>query len=60
MSKLMELIQALLTRALPHHTYDEQPLDRAADIYDVERRVSQLDLRGRPVARGHEYSQSFR
>jgi hypothetical protein len=60
MSKLTALIQALLNRALPRHTYDNQALDRSADIYDVERRVSQLDLRGGPMARGHEYSQSFR
>ncbi len=60
MSKLIALIQALLNRALPRHTYDDQPLDRAADIYDVERRVNRLDLRGGPMARGFEYSQSFR
>lgn len=60
MSKLMALIQALLNRALSRHTYDDQPLGGAADIYDVERRVERLDLRGGAMQRGYEYSQSFR
>ena len=60
MSKLIALIQALLNRIQPRHTYDDQALGRAADIYDVERRVNQLDLRGGAMARGYEYSQSFR
>jgi hypothetical protein len=59
-TRLQTLVLALLNRALPRHTYDDQPLGRAADIYDVERRVERLDLRGGAMPRGHEYSQSFR
>jgi hypothetical protein len=60
MSKLMELIQALMNKIAPRHTYDGASLDGSADLYELERRVDPLDLRGRATSRGYEFSQSFR
>jgi Protein of unknown function (DUF3563) len=51
MSKLMELIQALLPRFPSQTEADEAYLAQAADLRDLERRVRQIDTRSRPGMR---------
>lgn len=51
MSKLMELIQALLPRFPSQTEADEAYLGGAVDIYDLERRMREMDTRSRPGLR---------
>jgi hypothetical protein len=52
MSKLIELIQALLPRFETQTERDEAYLNEAVDIYDLERRMREVDGRANTLARG--------
>jgi len=47
MSKLIALIQGLLATAAPQHDADEAYFAQAVDIHDLERRMREVDDRGR-------------
>ncbi len=51
MSRLIELIQALLPRFPSQAEADEAYLGAAVDIYDLERRMREIDSRMRPGMR---------
>lgn len=51
MSKLMALIQALLPRFPSQAEADEAYLGAAVDLYDLERRMREIDTRSRPGLR---------
>ena len=46
MSKLLELIKALKPSAEPQRVRDEAYLAESVDIYDLERRMREIDCRG--------------
>ena len=50
MSKLLRLIKALLPSLPSQHKRDEAYLAGAADICDLERRMREIDTRGRLAA----------
>ena len=56
MSKLFGLIQAILPEIEPRQARDEAYLAQSVDIYDLERRMREIDGRGRleasPIASG--------
>ena len=47
MSKLLGLIQAMLPSAEPEFARSEAYLAQSVDIYDLERRMREIDERGR-------------
>lgn len=47
MSKLLELIKALIPTIEPQHVRDEAYLAQSVDIYDLERRMREIEWRGR-------------
>ena len=51
MSKLMELIQALLPRFPSQNEAHEAYLGGAVHLYDLERRMREIDTRSRPGLR---------
>jgi hypothetical protein len=51
MSRLIELIQALIPRFPSQAEADEAYLGAAVDIYDLERRMREIDSRARPGMR---------
>lgn len=51
MSRLIELIQALVPRFPSQAEADEAYLGAAVDIYDLERRMREIDTRARPGTR---------
>lgn len=52
MSRLIELIQALLPRFETQAERDEAYLNEAIDIYDLERRMREIDGRADALATG--------
>jgi len=46
MSKLLELIKALKPSTEPQRVRDEAYLAESVDIYDLERRMREIDCRG--------------
>jgi hypothetical protein len=52
MSKLIELIQALFPRFETQAERDEAYLNEAVDIYDLERRMREIDARATTLATG--------
>jgi len=46
-SKLLGLFQAILPEFEPQHARDEAYLAESVDIYDLERRMREIDERGR-------------
>lgn len=52
MSKLIELIQALLPRVETQAEHDQTYLNDSVDIYDLERRMREIDGRAATLATG--------
>ena len=52
MSKLFQLIQALLPRFESQAERDEAYLNQSVDIYDLERRMREIDGRAATIATG--------
>ena len=47
MSKLLGLIEAILPEIEPQQVRDQAYLAESVDIYDLERRMREIDQRGR-------------
>ncbi|MEO8312917.1 MAG: DUF3563 family protein [Caldimonas sp.] len=60
MSKLFGLIQAMLPAAEPQLARDEAYLAQSVDIYDLERRMREIDQRGRHAANDLTFSLGLR
>jgi hypothetical protein len=60
MSKLFELIKALMPRIEPQHLRDEAYLAESVDIYDLERRMREIDQRGRNASQDLIFSLGLR
>jgi hypothetical protein len=52
MSKLFELIQALIPRVETQAERDQAYLNDSVDIYDLERRMREIDSRANTLATG--------
>lgn len=57
MSKLIELIQALIPRFQTQAERDQDYLNESVDIYDLERRMREIDGRAAKLAKGLHYGQ---
>ncbi len=55
MSKLIELIKALLPEVESQAERDEAYLSQAVDIYDLERRMHEIDNRANTLATGLQF-----
>ena len=60
MSKLLGLIQALLPEIEPQQSRDQAYLAQSVDIYDLERRMREIDQRGRHAAGDLTFSLGLR
>ena len=60
MSTFCRLIKALLPAMRSQKERDEAYLAEAVDIYDLERRMREIDSRGRYPASGSTYSLGLR
>ncbi len=60
MSKLLGLIQALLPEIEPQQARDQAYLAQAVDIYDLERRMREIEHRGRSAANDLTFSLGLR
>ena len=60
MSKLFGLIQAILPEIEPQRARDEAYLAESVDIYDLERRMREIDQRGRTAANDLTFSLGLR
>jgi hypothetical protein len=60
MSKFIEIIQALFPRIEPQQARDEAYLAESVDIYDLERRMREIDQRGRQLSHGLVFSLGLR
>jgi hypothetical protein len=60
MSRLFELIKALIPRFEPQHVLNEAYLSEAVDIYDLERRMRELDHRSRHASTDVTFSLGLR
>jgi hypothetical protein len=60
MSAILRLIKALLPSFPSQHDRDEAYLAEAVDIYDLERRMREIDARGRNVPQGLPFGFSMR
>ena len=60
MSKVFELIKALMPRIEPQHLRDEAYLAESVDIYDLERRMREIDQRGRNASQDLIFSLGLR
>ena len=59
-SKLLGLIQAILPEIEPQQTRDQAYLEQSVDIYDLERRMREIDQRGRSAANDLTFSLGLR
>jgi hypothetical protein len=59
-SKLLGLIQALLPEIEPQRNRDQAYLAQSVDIYDLERRMREIDQRGRSAASDVTFSLGLR
>jgi hypothetical protein len=59
-SKLLGLIQAMLPEIEPHQDRDQAYLAQSVDIYDLERRMREIDQRGRSAASDLTFSLGLR
>ena len=59
-SKLFGLIQALLPEVEPQQARDQAYLAQSVDIYDLERRMREIDQRGRGAANDLTFSLGLR
>ena len=60
MSRLFGLIQAILPEIEPQRARDEAYLAESVDIYDLERRMREIDQRGRSAANDLTFSLGLR
>ena len=60
MSKLLGLIQAMLPEIEPQQDRDQAYLAQSVDIYDLERRMREIDQRGRSAASDLTFSLGLR
>ena len=60
MSKLLGLFQAMLPEIEPQQARDQAYLDQSVDIYDLERRMREIDQRGRAAANDLTFSLGLR
>ena len=60
MSKLLGLFQAMLPEIEPQQARDQAYLDQSVDIYDLERRMREIDQRGRTAANDLTFSLGLR
>ena len=60
MSKLFGLIQAMLPEIEPQQARDQAYLAQSVDIYDLERRMREIDHRGRCAANDLTFSLGLR
>lgn len=60
MSKLLGLIQAILPKVEPQQARDQVYLSQSVDIYDLERRMREIDQRGRSAASDLTFSLGLR
>ena len=60
MSKLLGLIQAILPEIEPQQARDQEYLAQSVDIYDLERRMREIDQRSRSSANDLTFSLGLR
>ena len=60
MSKLFGLIQAILPEIEPQQARDQAYLAQSVDIYDLERRMREIEQRGRSSANDLTFSLGLR
>ena len=60
MSKFLGLIQAMLPQIEPQQARDQAYLAQSVDIYDLERRMREIDQRGRCAANDLTFSLGLR
>ena len=60
MSKLLELIKALIPTIEPQNVRDEAYMAESVDIYDLERRMREIDRRGRNTSHDLTFSLGLR
>ena len=60
MSKLLGLIQAILPEIEPQQARDQAYLEQSVDIYDLERRMRELEQRSRSSASDLTFSLGLR
>ena len=60
MSRLLGLIEAILPEIEPQQARDQAYLAESVDIYDLERRMREIDQRGRSAANGLNFSLGLR
>ena len=60
MSRLLGLIEAILPEIEPQQARDQAYLAESVDIYDLERRMREIDQRGRSAANGLTFSLGLR
>jgi len=59
-SKLLGLMQAMLPHIEPQQARDEAYLAQSVDIYDLERRMREIEQRGRAAASDLTFSLGLR
>jgi hypothetical protein len=59
-SKLLGLIQAILPEIEPQQARDQAYLEQSVDIYDLERRMREIEQRGRTSANDMTFSLGLR
>ena len=59
-SKLLGLFQAILPEIEPQQARDQAYLAESVDIYDLERRMREIDERGRSAANDLTFSLGLR
>ena len=60
MSKLSGLIQAILPEIEPQQARDQAYLEQSVDIYDLERRMREIEQRSRSAANDLTFSLGLR
>jgi hypothetical protein len=60
MSRLLDFIKALIPKLEPQHVLDEAYLAESVDIYDLERRMRELEQRSRNASQGLAFLQGAR
>jgi hypothetical protein len=60
MSNFLRLIKALIPSMQSQHERDEAYLAEAVDIYDLERRMREIDARGRHATSGVTFGLGLR
>jgi Protein of unknown function (DUF3563) len=60
MSKFIEIIKSLLPSNETQRARDEAYLAQAVDIYDLERRMEEIDRRSQPTQSALAYPQGLR